>query len=98
MRHQGAASCAPWPSVIQPLQQLQALRMSVANMPALGELLLAGALERDKYLAGKVCIITSVPGIGLLNSAALLSVCGQLKYTSADAVIAFLGVHMRPSV
>ena len=53
MRHQGAASCAPWPSVIQPLQQLQALRMSVANMPALGELLLAGALKRDKYLAGK---------------------------------------------
>lgn len=88
--------CAPWRPVSQPLQQLQALRMSLADLPVLGKVLLAGVLKRDKYLADKVSSVTSLPGIGLLNSAALLSVFGRLKYASADAVIAFLGMDMRP--
>ena len=39
-----------------------------------------------------------MPGIEWLSSAALLSVFGQLKYASADAVSAVLGVDMRPRV
>ena len=40
--------------------------------------------------------ITSVPGIGLLTGAALLGLFRRLAQRSSDAVIAFLGMDLRP--
>jgi len=40
--------------------------------------------------------ITSVPGIGLLTGAALLGLFRRLATRSSDAVIAFLGMDLRP--
>lgn len=58
--------------------------------------LLKGILKADKELQSKADCVTSVPGLGPLNTAALLSVFGRLKDASADAVIAFLGMDLRP--
>jgi transposase len=43
-----------------------------------------------------VASISSVPGIGALNTAALLSVFERLQQPSADAVVAFVGLDLRP--
>jgi transposase len=40
--------------------------------------------------------ITSVPGLGLLNGAALLALFTRLKSAGADAVVAFTGLDPRP--
>jgi transposase len=60
------------------------------------DVLLAAILKDDAALASKARSVTSVPGLGPLNTAALLTVFGRLHDASADAVIAFLGMDLRP--
>jgi transposase len=60
------------------------------------DMLLAAILKDDAALASQARSVTSVPGLGALNTAALLSVFGRLHDASANAVIAFLGMDLRP--
>ncbi|CAG1016540.1 hypothetical protein BURC_01381 [Burkholderiaceae bacterium] len=90
----------------------QALRMSAQDAPELQELMGTLTAEFDAVLArleqriGQAARalahqeqwrhITSVPGIGVLSGAALLSVFTRLQRRRADAAIALLGMDLRP--
>jgi transposase len=58
--------------------------------------LLSKTLKSVPQLQGALRSVLSVPGIGPLSSAALLSVFERLERASGDAVIAFLGMDLRP--
>lgn len=58
--------------------------------------LLNKALKAVPQLQGALRSLLSVPGIGSLNAAALLSVFERLQRSSADAAIALLGMDLRP--
>lgn len=89
----------------------QGVRMSVADSPQIREMCQAvlkefGRLLKaiDAQIQRKVSQlgtqdfkhITSVPGIGLLSGTALLGLFRRLATRSSDAVIAFLGMDLRP--
>ena len=57
---------------------------------------IAKAGQRIEGSAQALRSITSVPGLGALNGAALLSLFTRLKCASADAVVAFTGLDPRP--
>ena len=74
------------PQVMVPLEQvLQALDKAIAK-----------ASQRIEGSAQALRSITSVPGLGALNGAALLSLFTRLKCAPADAVVAFTGLDPRP--
>lgn len=81
------------PQLASALEQTQlAFKALLASIDAL----LGKALKAVPGYKASVQSLLSVPGIGALNAAALLSVFERLRHRSADAVIAFLGMDLQP--
>jgi transposase len=86
-------SLSPLPCLASVLHEMElALAQALKQIDALVQ----GVLKSSQELLAQATCVTSVPGLGPLNTAALLSVFGRLKDASADAVIAFLGMDLRP--
>lgn len=76
--------------------QLKTLNSAMAATLKSIDALLHQVLKANPQWHSTVKSVISVPGIGPLNAAALLSVFQRLHSRSADAVIAFLGMDLRP--
>jgi transposase len=95
VRHQGALrqsmgddplTSKLLPQVMAPIDKvLRALDKAIAK-----------ATQRIEGSKQALCSITSVPGLGALNGAALLSLFTRLADARADAVVAFTGLDPRP--
>jgi transposase len=86
-------SLADLPQLAPALRALDSAMVAVLKSI---DTLLGKALKAAPHLQGALRSVLSVPGIGPLNAAALLSVFERLSSRGADAVIAFLGMDLRP--